>query len=112
MRFWLVLGLLTVVCVANGAEIDSLIRKLDQVLAHRNQYVEQKLERINALKASVLKAPANDRFDFYVRITQEYEKFVYDSASVYIRKMQEAARRSGDPAKVAYARMKRGFILL
>src|SRR6188472_3265834 len=26
--------------------------------------------------------------------------------------MQEAAYRSGDPSKVAYARMKRGFILL
>ncbi|MEJ1238738.1 DUF6377 domain-containing protein [Chryseolinea sp. T2] len=112
MRFGLVLGLLAVVCVARGAEIDSLIRKLDQVLAHRNQYVEQKLERINELKSAVVKAPASDRFDLYVRISREYEKFVYDSASVYIRKMQEAAQRSGDPSKVAYARMKRGFILL
>lgn len=112
MRFWLVLGLLTIVSAAKCAEIDSLIRRLDQVLANRSQYVEQKLERINTLKAAVLKAPASERFNLYVRISSEYEKFIYDSASVYIRKMQEVAQQSGAPSKLAYARMKRGFILL
>ena len=112
MRLGFVLLLLTVVQIARGAEIDSLIRKLDEVLAQRNQYVQQKQERINKLKSAVLQAPESEKFSLYASISSEYEKFVYDSASVYIRKMQEAAYRSGNPSKVAYARMKRGFILL
>src|SRR6218665_3015744 len=112
MRLGFVLALLASVQVAYGAEIDSLIRALDKVLAQRNQYVEQKLERISRLKQAVVRAPEGEKFALYARISSEYEKFVYDSASVYIRRMQEAASRSGEPSKVAYARMKRGFILL
>src|SRR5690348_2223116 len=108
MRFGLVLGLLAMVHLAQAAKIDSLIHKLDQVLAQRNQYVQQKLDRINLLKSAALRAAGNDKFGLYARISSEYEKFVYDSASVYIRKMLQAANRSGDPSKVAYARMKRG----
>lgn len=112
MRFGFVLGLLMVAQVACGANVDSLLRQLDQVLAQRNQYVQSKLARIDRLKAAVALAPESAKFDLYSRISTEYEKFVYDSASVYIRKLQLAAHRSGDPVKVAYARMKRGFILL
>lgn len=112
MRFGLVLGLLAVVQMAQAAKIDSLIRKLDQVLEQRNQYVQQKLDRINVLKSEALRAPESEKFALYARLSGEYEKFIYDSASVYIRKMLQAANRSGDPSKVAYARMKRGFILL
>ena len=112
MRLGFVLALIAVVQGAQGAQIDSLIRALDQVLAQRNQYVQQKLGRISKLKEAVLRAPESEKFGLYAQLGGEYEKFVYDSASVYIRKMQEAAYRSGDPSKVAYARMKRGFILL
>src|SRR6478672_11346974 len=102
MRFGLVLGLLAVVHLAQAAKIDSLIRKLDQVLEQRNQYVQHKLDRINLLKSEALRAPESEKFALYARLSGEYEKFVYDSASVYIRKMLQAANRSGDPSKVAY----------
>lgn len=112
MRFGLVLGFLMVMSAARGAETDSLIRRLDQVLEKREQYVNEKLARINALKTRLAQAPAADRFNLIVEISSEYEKFVYDSASVYIRKMREEALKSGDPGKIAFARVKTGFILL
>jgi tetratricopeptide (TPR) repeat protein len=98
--------------MGHAADIDSLLRKLDQVLSQREAFVRQKLARIDGLKEAAATTPQGERFTLYSRIAGEYEKFVYDSASVYIGKMQASAQRSGDPVKVAYARMKRGFILL
>lgn len=112
MRFGFVLVLLTGVNCASAANIDSILRKLDKVLEQRNDYVAQKQHRIEELKAAIDKPGPGDKFDLFVRISREYEKFVYDSASVYIRKLQQNASQSGDPARIAYARTRRGFILL
>ena len=112
MRLGLVFVLISIVNVGYAAEIDSLLRKLDRELAQRGAYIEAKLDRIEKLKSEAAKAPESGKFRLYALLSDEYEKFVYDSASVYIEKMRAAAQRSGDPQKVANARLKRGFILL
>lgn len=112
MRLGFVLALLVVVQIGHAADIDSLLRTLDRVLAERNVYVQRKLDRISKLKEAAASVPESRKFEMYSLLCGEYEKFVYDSASVYIGKMQDAAYRSGDPRKVGYARLKRGFILL
>lgn len=113
MRPWLVFVLLMLPSAAFAAHnIDSLLRKLDQVLADRQEYVDAKLARIGALKAQVRHTSGLARFEVYTAIAREYEKFVYDSAAVYISKMETEALKLQDQRRLSYARMKRGFIMV
>jgi len=113
MRLWLVIGILG--CSASvfaGPDPDSIFRKLDGVIRHRDEYVQQKAARIEALKAELMRSRDEKRYDLYVKICDEYKTFIYDSASKYVRKLQEEAYRSKSPSKIALAKVKLGFILL
>jgi len=113
MRLWIVFVLLTC-CSAVFAEStpDSLLRKLDDVIAHRKEFVQQKIARINELKVQLANSRPDRRYYVYAKICDEYKTFIYDSAFIYVRKLQQEAYRSKDPTKIAFAKVKLGFILL
>src|SRR5690349_23912758 len=113
MRLWIVIGLLG--CFSSvfaEPEPDSLLLKLDEVIGHRQEYVLQKMSRINELKAQLVNSRAEIRYYLYAQICDEYKTFIYDSAFIYVRKLQQEAYRSHDPSKIAFAKVKLGFILL
>ena len=112
-RYGLVAGLMILFSSACAAEkTDSLLRSLDDVIRQREQFVTKKIERILALKSELSTTSEENRYDLYVRICDEYKKFIYDSATIYARKLQDEAYRSQDPAKISFSKIKLGFILL
>lgn len=94
---------------------DSEIEKLKTVLAGKDQYDVQKQKRINALKALLEKddqTDLNTRYIIYLKLYDEYKSFKYDRAFHYAHQLQHVAEQIKDPAKIAYAKLKLGFILL
>lgn len=91
---------------------DSLLLQLDKTINDRGTIDKAKIDRINTLKSRVSAIPKGQRYDLYSAICDEYKKFVYDSASIYVRKLQEEALLSGDPSRIALAKVKFGFILV
>jgi len=113
MRAWSVIGLLICFYSVNGSSrTDSLLHELDKLLAKRDLYVQEKVDRINALKAELARTGPGQQYYVFAKISDEYKTFVYDSASIYVRKLIHAGYRSADPSKIALARIKLGFILI
>jgi hypothetical protein len=81
---------------------------LNKAIDSAPQYDANKQEIIIQYRNS----PKNDRFDYYLRLYEEYKVFNYDSAFSYARDLQAAALQLHDPAKIIYARLKLGFCLL
>lgn len=103
--------------ITHGAigQHDSLMQVLDTTLANKELYVQARLERINSYRnqLSQLKTGNDVRhFELLDRLSDEYKTFVYDSAFVYILKLQQVAYKMKDPVRVAHARVKLGFILI
>src|SRR5688572_2369552 len=113
MRLWIVIGLLG--CFSSvfaDSAPDSLLRKLDEVIGRRQEFVQQKISRINEIKAQLTQSRTEKRYYLLAEICDEYKTFIYDSAFIYVRKLQQEAYRSHDPSKIAFAKVKLGFILL
>lgn len=69
---------------ATAAELEALYKKLDAMVAQRADFVRQKRETIERLKASLRDAPdASERFRVASRIYDEYSFFDSDSAVYY-----------------------------
>ncbi len=97
------------------ANVDSLMRALHEAIAGADVHVEAKLRRIQALKDSVPAVPATDyahRYALYRALCHEYEVFIYDSAFAYAQRLSTTAHQINDPARINYARMRTGFILV
>ena len=94
---------------------DSLISVLKAEIDQREVYVNQKLERIARLKQRLEQAKPHDletRFELYNGLYHQYKTFIYDSGFQYARKLVSTAQRLDDKTKLAYARVKLGFILI
>lgn len=94
---------------------DSLISALNITLANKDVYVRTKLIRIDQYRNQLAALrPGDDlkRFSLLDKLSDEYKTFVYDSAFIYIHKLQRAAYNLKDPVKIAHARIKLGFILI
>lgn len=104
--------LFTVSFVFADTEIGKSLRALDGVVANRQDYVEKKNERIARLKVELQNAVPVSRYTIYFKLYEEYKTFIYDSAFTYARKLHEEAYRSHDASKIAFAKVKLGFILV
>lgn len=104
--------LFTVSFVFADTGIGESLRMLDGVIANRQDYVEKKNERIARLKTELKNTRQANRYTIYFKLYEEYKTFIYDSAFTYARKLQEEAYRSGDASKIAFAKVKLGFILV
>ncbi|WP_184545301.1 DUF6377 domain-containing protein [Mucilaginibacter sp. FT3.2] len=92
---------------------DSLLNKLNMVLADKDLYVKQKTTRIDELNKQVSQANDLDKkYNIYQQLYNEYKNFSYDSAYNYAKKLQETAARLKDPNRMASAKMELGFTLI
>jgi hypothetical protein len=94
---------------------DSLLLKLNNVLENKKDYDKEKLKRIEKLQQDLNNAANPDlnyRYNVYLKLYEEYKSFKYDKAFHYAQKLQEAGELLKDPVKIAYSRIKFGFILL
>lgn len=94
---------------------DSLMTVLNATLTNKDTYVQAKLARIDKYHNQLvgLKVKNEDQhFDLLDKLSDEYKTFVYDSAFIYILKLQQVAYKMKDPVRIAHARVKLGFILI
>jgi tetratricopeptide (TPR) repeat protein len=92
---------------------DSLLNKLNAILADKDVYVKQKQSRIEALTRQVPKTTdLHKKYALCQKLFEEYKAFSYDSAYTYAKKLQVTAAQLNDPVKQALSKMELGFTLL
>jgi hypothetical protein len=112
------LGLIFIFAFYNGFSSirnDSLIAVLKQEIDHKQIYVQQRLDRIDKLRAMlpvVNQLPLERQFDLYNALYHQYKTFIYDSAFRYAVKLIETSYKLKDKSKIGYARVKLSFILI
>lgn len=91
------------------------IEKLKSALLEKENHDTQKQKRIDILNASLHQndqQDLNNRYLTYLKLYHEYKTFKYDKAFYYAHQLQKVSDQIKDPAKIAYAKLKLGFILL
>lgn len=109
---YLILMLCGQTASASDLPTDSLLKELDDVIAHRDVYLAQKEQRLKDLDAAY-HAAANDRerFDVLIQLYGEYHPFNADSAYNISLRLETVAARTGDQTLITNARMNRANIL-
>jgi len=94
---------------------DSLLAKLNNILDSKKDFDAEKIARIEKLQQdlnSETNPNLNFRYATYLKLYEEYKSFNYDKAFYYAQKLQEAGHLIKDPVKIAYSKVKFGFIFL
>jgi hypothetical protein len=94
---------------------DSLLYKLNDLLDKKKNFDKVKVDRIEKLEKSLNEVNNTNptaRYNIYLELYNEYKSFNYDKAFDYAQKLQQTGRQLKDPAKIAYSKIKLGFILL
>lgn len=99
-------------CAAQSPARD--LEKLKLVLKEKPQLDAQKQARIDFLKASLTHQESDLKGEYLIclKLYNEYKSFQYDKAFYYAHQLQRISNQLKDPAKIAYAKLKLGFILL
>ena len=90
-------------CVTGYAnQIDSIMIRLDQVIKDKAIYIAIKEHKIEEIKQNLtLENPSLvKKYELYLQLFQEYQKFNVDSAIVYIHKNMEIAYQINDLEKM------------
>ena len=98
-----------------GQGSDSLLTRLNSILEKKKAFDEAKLARIANLKKELLNVgntSLGSKYNIYLELYNEYKSFNYDEAFNYAQKLQQVGHLLNDPTKIAYSRIKLGFILL
>ncbi len=105
--------LFSIHCPAQGT--DSLFIKLENHIAKRNQYIQEKNQKIAKLVQACRSENGvleNDMLFFvYAQLVDEYQAYNFDSALHYSTKWLSLAYQLNDPVKIAMAKSKTGNIL-
>src|ERR1700761_324152 len=113
--FYLVFFLLCYQSAFSGPDNDLLISRLNTILDKEKTFDAEKLKRIEKLKTA-LNNPGNrslnSQYNIYLDLYNEYKTFNYNQAFSYAHKLQQTGNLLNDPVKIAYAKIKLGFILL
>jgi hypothetical protein len=92
---------------------DSLLNKLNAVLADKDVFVKQKQVRIENLNKQIARTNnANAKYNLYQQLFNEYKNFSYDSAYYYARKLKQTAIQLNDSPLIAYANMAVGYTFI
>jgi tetratricopeptide (TPR) repeat protein len=106
-----ILMLLCHVCSAQSST-DRLLDQLDSLLANRIAFDNAKIQRLAHFKNKLALVKGDEQFALLEDIYDEYKSFIYDSAFSYAMRLQGIARQSGDPTKIATAKIKMAFVLV
>ncbi len=93
---------------------DSSLTRLMNVLDKKKNYDAGKLKRIDSLVKflSRHKVDLNERYNIDLLLYNEYKSFNYHAAYHYSQQLQQIGKTLNDPVKIAYGKIKLGFILL
>jgi len=85
--------------LAATGSVEQWLDSLDASLARRNEYEQQRLQRIDVLKEQLNAQgalPSDQRFMLNYSLYNEYKVYCYDSARHYANACMELARQSGN----------------
>lgn len=111
----IVLSLYSIFSYSNDTK-DSLLNQLETTLRVRDVYFNQKTKRIAQLTGQYRQVRHTSNYaatyDICMKLFNEYESFTYDSAYNYIEKARNVASLMNDESRIAFAKIKTGFVLL
>jgi tetratricopeptide (TPR) repeat protein len=99
--------------VARGQNANpKLLKELDDIISKREEFLNEKIDRINKLKQSIAGSSLKREFDLTSQIFDEYKSFIYDSAFRYGQQLQSLAARLNDPVLQYNSKIDLGFTLV
>jgi tetratricopeptide (TPR) repeat protein len=98
-------------CMAQ-TNTDSLLDTLDSLIEKRSRVINAKFHTIDQFKIKLGRVNPAEQYPLLDSLYHEYKSFIYDSAFSYAMRLQRIARGTGDPVKIADAKMKIGFVLI
>ena len=78
------------------ATLDEAMEMLDDVIAHKDEYIKLKQEQIDSVKAQLKVVNGRETLNVYERLGDEYRRFNIDSALYYYNAGRELAFQLGD----------------
>lgn len=90
-------------------------RELDQELSKKRNYDTQKeavIQKLTLLFKKTSSSNPQNQFKLCVQLYDQYKSYQYDSAYVYVNKLQHLSVLLHDREKIAYSKVQTGFILL
>ncbi len=94
---------------------DSVLMRLEEVIENRDYFVELKQSRIDGIKKDFLAVSdksVTDLYNYYYKLSEEYQTFKFDSAFYYSDKLIMAAYQTGDNDRIAVAKTEFANILI
>lgn len=94
---------------------DSLLARLNQTIEQASMYDEERLHQINALRAELVSTHSlslREQFDICLQLYEQFKAFKFDSAFAYAQQLKSLAEKMKDSARINYADIKLGFVLL
>ena len=113
---YVILFFLFLLGVYNGFGQDKtkdVLNSLDSAIAHRQDFLNKKLQLIDKLKDSVPnKNNLAETYDYYLNLYKQYQSFKFDSAFYYVRKLNETARQTNNAELITSAKIEFSNILI
>lgn len=79
-------------CSKKNGMIEPVLRELDETIAHRQRYEDEKQVRIAYLKRGLSESTSPQaRIELYSALFDQYKNYQYDSAFVYAKLLEKAA---------------------
>lgn len=97
------------------SENDSLLTQLNQTIDKAATYDAEKIKKIEQLRKTLHSnehLSLQQKYVFCEQLYEQFKVFKYDSAFAYAQQLQLLAREMNDPARINYAGLKLGFVLL
>ncbi len=101
-------------CIAANAQ-DTTLVQLDSFIKQKEKFDQEKRKRIDKLENDLQKLKEGDlekKYNTYLALYEEYKTFDFNKAFEFSNKLEEVAALQKDSVKIAYSKMKKGFILL
>ena len=111
--FVLLVALLTSVGILADRQTDDMLSKLDESLAQRDRFEQQKLDRIKHLKEMMGQAKAQGRqFEQTYALYNEYKSYCYDSARNYAYECLAISQRENNAQRIVKSKNAIAFSLI
>lgn len=102
--FLILFSLFTLANLEISAQINSVLKELDEYIDKKDYYIELKEKKISVLKQGLLTKTGNlEKLSYYNSLFNEYKSYKYDSAYVYAHKCLEIATAMNNPSRIIEA---------
>jgi tetratricopeptide (TPR) repeat protein len=113
---FVIVGIFISFTAFSSVDTKRLLGELDESIGRRDEFIHLKLKRIDSLKKETVQASNKKNheliFDLYDQLITEYKSYIYDSAFLYVNKLNAITPLVNSRDKHMHARIMMGFTLL